>query len=70
MSTIAGAMEGSALGIPSIALSQSYGWAEGAEIQWACGEVQGPPLIRKLVGVSSRGTLTFIIVLLGVISSV
>src|SRR5262249_4684808 len=27
-------------------------------------------LIRKLVGVSSRGTLTFIIVLLGVISSI
>jgi 5'-nucleotidase len=47
--TIAGAMEGCALGIPSIALSQSYGWTEGAEIPWACGEVQGPPLIRKLV---------------------
>ncbi|MGZ5924799.1 MAG: 5'/3'-nucleotidase SurE [Rhizomicrobium sp.] len=47
--TIAGAMEGCALGIPSIAMSQSYGWTEGAEIQWACGEVQGPPLIRKLV---------------------
>ena len=49
--TIAGAMEGCALGIPSIALSQSYGWTEGAEIPWACGEVQGPPLIRKLVEV-------------------
>ena len=47
--TIAGAMEGCALGIPSIAMSQSYGWTEGAEIPWACGEVQGPPLIRKLV---------------------
>ncbi len=47
--TIAGAMEGCALGIPSIALSQSYGWTEGAEIPWACGEVQGPPLIKRLV---------------------
>ena len=49
--TIAGAMEGCALGIPSIALSQSYGWTEESEttIPWACGEVQGPPLIRKLV---------------------
>ena len=47
--TIAGAMEGCALGIPSIAMSQSYGWTEGAEIRWDCGEVQGPPLIRKLV---------------------
>src|SRR5690349_1594939 len=49
--TIAGAMEGCALGIPSIALSQSYGWTEGVEIPWACGEVQGPPLIRRLVEV-------------------
>ena len=47
--TIAGAMEGCALGIPSIAMSQSYGFGEGAEIRWDCGEVQGPPLIRKLV---------------------
>ena len=47
--TIAGAMEGCALGIPSIAMSQSYGWTEGADIRWDCGEVQGPPLIRKLV---------------------
>ncbi|MEJ1968896.1 MAG: 5'/3'-nucleotidase SurE [Rhizomicrobium sp.] len=47
--TIAGAMEGCALGIPSIALSQSYGFGEGAEIRWDCGEVQGPPLIEKLV---------------------
>ena len=47
--TIAGAMEGCALGIPSIALSLSYGWTEGADVQWACAEVQGPPLIRKLV---------------------
>jgi 5'-nucleotidase len=27
------------------------GATEGAEIPWACGEVQGPPLIRKLVEV-------------------
>ncbi len=49
--TIAGAMEGCALGIPSIALSQSYGWTEESETQipWDCGVVQGPPLIRKLV---------------------
>jgi 5'-nucleotidase len=47
--TIAGAMEGTALGIPSIALSQSYGWTEGAEIRWDCGETLGPPLIKKLV---------------------
>ena len=44
-------MEGCALGIPSIALSQSYGWTEQSETQipWDCGVVQGPPLIKKLV---------------------
>ena len=47
--TIAGAMEGCALGIRSIAMSQSYGLVEGTEVRWDCGEVQGPPLIRKLV---------------------
>ncbi len=51
--TIAGAMEGCALGIPSIALSQSYGFQneEYHVIRWACGEVQGPPLIKKLVAI-------------------
>src|SRR6201999_4149748 len=47
--TIAGAMEGCALGIPSIAMSQSYGFEPKSEIRWSCGETQGPPLIRKLV---------------------
>jgi 5'-nucleotidase len=47
--TIAGAMEGCALGIPSIALSQSYGFEPRNEIRWSCGEQNGPPLIRKLV---------------------
>ncbi len=47
--TIAGAMEGCALGIPSIAMSQAFGYGGGGEIPWACGEVQGPPLIRKLI---------------------
>jgi 5'-nucleotidase len=47
--TIAGAMEGCALGIPSIAMSQSYGFEPKSEIRWQCGENHGPPLIRKLV---------------------
>jgi len=47
--TIAGAMEGCALGIPSIALSQSYGFEARAEINWACGETHGPVVIRRLV---------------------
>lgn len=47
--TIAGAMEGCALGIPSVALSQSYGFEPKSEINWSCGETHGPALIRKLV---------------------
>jgi 5'-nucleotidase len=47
--TIAGAMEGCALGIPSIALSQSYGWTERAQVSWAAAEDYGAPLVRRLV---------------------
>jgi 5'-nucleotidase len=47
--TIAGAMEGCALGIPSIALSQSCGMDAHSGINWACGETHGPELIRRLV---------------------
>lgn len=47
--TIAAAMEGTALGIPSIALSQAYGFDEGKDVKWACAENHGPWLIRKLL---------------------
>src|SRR5207342_3963567 len=47
--TIAGAMEGCALNIPSIAMSQSYGWTENAKISWSAAEQYGPPLVKKLV---------------------
>jgi len=47
--TIAGAMEGCALGIKSIALSQAYGFEARSEINWSCGETHGPALIRRLV---------------------
>jgi 5'-nucleotidase len=47
--TIAGAMEGCALGIPSIAMSQSYGWTENAKVSWAAAEEYGAPLVRQLV---------------------
>jgi 5'-nucleotidase len=50
--TIAGAMEGCALGIPSVALSQAYGFGEDAKIvRWDCGETHGPGVIEKLVGI-------------------
>jgi 5'-nucleotidase len=47
--TIAGAMEGCALGIASIALSQSYDEADRHAIDWSAGEVHGADLIRRLV---------------------
>ncbi|HEX3429249.1 MAG TPA: 5'/3'-nucleotidase SurE [Rhizomicrobium sp.] len=47
--TIAGAMEGTALGVLSIALSQAYGFSAGRDVDWSCAETYGPPLIRRLV---------------------
>ena len=47
--TIAGAMEGTALGIASVALSQAYGVNAGRDVDWSCAAAHGPPLIRKLV---------------------
>lgn len=46
--TVAGAMEGTALGIPSMALSQSYGFSTRSTIRWNCAENHGAALIAKL----------------------
>lgn len=45
--TVAGAIEGMALGVPAIALSQ--GWASGLDNMYAAAEAFGPGIIRKLV---------------------
>lgn len=47
--TIAAAMEGTAIGVPSIALSQAFGFGQGTEVKWSCAERHGPWLIRKLL---------------------
>jgi 5'-nucleotidase len=48
--TIAGAMEGAMLGLPSIALSLAYGPIGGREgAFWACAETHGPALIDKIL---------------------
>ncbi len=48
--TIAGAMEGAILGVPSIALSQAYGGAMGrTAISWGATETHAAPLIRKIL---------------------
>ncbi|MBV9571816.1 MAG: 5'/3'-nucleotidase SurE [Alphaproteobacteria bacterium] len=47
--TIAGAMEGTTLGVRSIALSQSFTYAEGRSILWGCAEAHGPDVVRRLI---------------------
>ncbi|MDE3114440.1 MAG: 5'/3'-nucleotidase SurE [Pseudomonadota bacterium] len=47
--TIAGAMEGTALGIPSIALSQTYDFETGYHVSWSCAEAHGPGVVKRLV---------------------
>jgi 5'-nucleotidase len=47
--TVAGAMEGTMLGIPSIALSQSYGPAGLEAIHWDCAQAHGPRLVKTLL---------------------
>lgn len=56
--TIAGAMEGCALNIPSIAFSQSYDESSRLEIDWSAGEVHGADVVKKLVAAGwPAGTL-------------
>ncbi len=48
--TVAGAMEGAILGLPSIALSQSYGWSAGDEASFDCARAHGPRVIQAILG--------------------
>jgi len=48
--TIAAAIEGTLLGIPSVALSQAFAFEEGLRnVPWATAETHAPDIIRKLV---------------------
>jgi 5'-nucleotidase len=47
--TIAGAFEGTILGIRSIALSQGFGFEGGRSLRWQTALAHGPGLIRKLL---------------------
>ncbi len=56
--TIAGAMEGTVLGIPSVALSQAYGKSGRDHIKWHCGERHGAATIRAILDAGiPEGTL-------------
>jgi 5'-nucleotidase len=47
--TIAGAIEGTLLGIPSMALSQAYTYDGKRNVPWATAETHAPGVIRKLI---------------------
>lgn len=47
--TVAGAIEGTLLGVPSIALSQAYGAANRNLLKWHCAETHGPRVVRKIL---------------------
>ena len=49
--TIAGAMEGCALDIPAIALSQAYNFYDRREVPWDCAATHGPALLRRLLDI-------------------
>jgi 5'-nucleotidase len=48
--TVAGAMEGTTLGIPSFALSQAYSFANKHEPHWDTAIQYAPDLIRRVLG--------------------
>ena len=47
--TIAGAMEGTALGIPSIAMSQAYDEGGRLEIDWSAARAHGANVVKRLL---------------------
>ncbi|MEL6374912.1 MAG: 5'/3'-nucleotidase SurE [Pseudomonadota bacterium] len=50
--TVAGAMEGTVLGVRSIALSQTIDFANGGPARWDCARTLAPPLIKALYDVA------------------
>jgi 5'-nucleotidase len=47
--TVAGAMEGCALGLPAIALSQELGEGGRLDVDWSAAETHGPALVKRLL---------------------
>ncbi len=47
--TIAGAMQGMELGVPSIALSQAYDFRPDSHIHWDTAETHAPDILRSLI---------------------
>jgi 5'-nucleotidase len=56
--TVAGAIEGTILGVPSIALSQAYGPSGRNDMRWRCAEAHAPGIIRRILELGvDKGTL-------------
>ena len=56
--TIAAAIEGTILGVPSIALSQGFGPDGREKIIWECAEALAPDVIRKIIAAGiEKGSL-------------
>ena len=47
--TVAGAMEGRLLGIPSIALSQQFSYEDTRRVPWETASALGPDLLKELI---------------------
>ncbi|MFM8702205.1 MAG: 5'/3'-nucleotidase SurE [Hyphomicrobiales bacterium] len=47
--TVAAAMEGTILGVASIALSQAYGGTGSGMLHWECGRVHAPKIVRRIL---------------------
>ncbi len=47
--TIAAAMEGTLLGVPSIAMSQAYAYGDREAVGWTCAEAHGAMIVRRLL---------------------
>ncbi len=56
--TVAAAMQGTQLGVPSIALSQAYGFQGRAAIEWDTARTHGPAILKRLLDAQwSQNTL-------------
>src|SRR5688500_17257833 len=56
--TVAGAIEGTILGVPSIALSQAYGPGGRNEVKWHCAEAHAARNVRRILVLGfARGSL-------------
>jgi 5'-nucleotidase len=47
--TVAGAIEGTILGVPSIALSQAYGPGGRNAVRWHCATAHAPGIVRRIL---------------------